>query len=223
MTYLELVNELLALLREDEVSTVTENDYSTLISKFVNRAKYKVENAWTWSRLRSTIRIETTASVNSYGLTGAGKRYKILTDNDGKYDVWNDTEDYHIKKAPSSAWMSAMLNDDNLQTGDPIWFDINGYDENYDPIMDFYPVPETTQYINVNMYIPQAALSADTDVLIVPDEPVIMEAYLMALRERGEDKGTGYMEQREEARIILSDEITRDAEHFPEEVTWRQA
>ena len=42
MTYLELVNDVLTRLRETNVSTVSETNYSALIGKFVNDAKRQI-------------------------------------------------------------------------------------------------------------------------------------------------------------------------------------
>ena len=54
MTYLNLVNNVLRRLREDEVSSVTDNTYSKMVGDFVNDAKKMVEDAWDWSALRTT-------------------------------------------------------------------------------------------------------------------------------------------------------------------------
>lgn len=222
MTYLQLVNEVLALLREDAVTSINESDYSTLISKFVNRAKHKVENSWEWQRLRTTIQVATVSGSYAYSLTGAGKRYKILLDEEtNRADVWNDTDDCFLQQAMSTSWMSKMLNDNNVTNNQPNYFDINGYDSNYDPIVNLYPIPDgVARTINFNLYIPQEDLVLTSDVLIVPDQPVILQAYLYALSERGEDNGTYYQETREEARHFLADEITRDSTNLKNRDVW---
>ena len=55
MTYLNLVNNVMKRLREAEVTTVTQNTYSTMMGEFVNDAKEFVEDAWDWAGLRKTI------------------------------------------------------------------------------------------------------------------------------------------------------------------------
>ena len=70
MTYLNLVNNVLRRLREDTVTTVTNNTYSTMVGDFVNDAKELVETAWDWSALRSTLTITTVADDYTYSLTG---------------------------------------------------------------------------------------------------------------------------------------------------------
>ena len=45
-TYLQAVNDVLVRLREEQVSTVTETSYSSLIGKFVNDAKRQIEDSY---------------------------------------------------------------------------------------------------------------------------------------------------------------------------------
>jgi hypothetical protein len=59
MTYLQLVNSVLRRLREDEVSSVSQNSYSKLIGEFVNDAKRSVEDAYDWTALRTTLTVTT--------------------------------------------------------------------------------------------------------------------------------------------------------------------
>ena len=47
MTYLNLVNNVLRRLREDEVSSVTDNTYSKMVGDFVNDAKKMVAVSYT--------------------------------------------------------------------------------------------------------------------------------------------------------------------------------
>jgi hypothetical protein len=221
VTYLELVNDVLEMLREDEASDVTESDYVKLIANFVNKAKRKVENAWQWQRLRTTVRVQTVAGEQTYVLTGAGKRFELLKRNDDTFDVYDDTNDVWLRKAPSAAWMSAQFNDNNAQSGIPQWFDFNGYDSNYDPKVELFFIPAGEYYINFNLYVPQDDLVDNTDVMVCPDMPVVYEAYRMAIKERGEDGGDSYQEAREEAHYWLNQEITREAIMSPELYTAR--
>ena len=78
MTYLQLVNKVLVRLRENEVSTVSENNYSKLIGEYVNDAKRDVQNAWDWTGLRNTLTVDTQANVFNYVLTDADNTIKIL-------------------------------------------------------------------------------------------------------------------------------------------------
>lgn len=78
MTYLQLVNSVLRRLREEEVTTVDESDYSKLIGDFVNDAKRQVEDAWDWTALRNTYTLTTTSGTSTYALTDFGVRSNVL-------------------------------------------------------------------------------------------------------------------------------------------------
>ena len=84
MTYLQLVNSVLRRLREDEVTSVSQNSYSKLIGEFVNDAKRTVEDSYDWTALRTTLTVTTDDTTFNYVLTGSQNRMKLL-------DVINDT------------------------------------------------------------------------------------------------------------------------------------
>ena len=84
MTYLQLVNSVLRRLREDEVTSVSQNSYSKLIGEFVNDAKRSVEDSYDWTALRTTLVVTTDDTTFNYVLTGSQNRMKLL-------DVINDT------------------------------------------------------------------------------------------------------------------------------------
>ena len=90
MTYLELVNDVLVRLREEQVSTVSETTYSTLIGKFVNDAKRQIEDAYAWNVLGTTITVSTVQGTYSYALTGSGQKFQVL-------DVLNVTSNIRMK------------------------------------------------------------------------------------------------------------------------------
>ena len=58
MTYLQLINNVLKRLRESEVDTANETEYSALIGAFVNDAKQIVEASHSWSALRTSIEFD---------------------------------------------------------------------------------------------------------------------------------------------------------------------
>lgn len=221
MTYLELINKVLIMLREDSVSTYNENDYSLLVSEFINKAKYLVEDAWTWHRLRETIRVTTAANTYNYVLTGAGERFILLDRKEDAPDVLNDTDDVWMEKAPYASWMTLMLNRNDTQLGTPYWFDFNGYDSSGDPIVDMYPIPDGAYAINFQLYIPQEELSSDATKIIVPWRPVVELAYLFALEERGEDAGTISDRIEQWQREMLSNAIAKDVAKSDDEMIWR--
>jgi len=221
-TQLQIINKVLRRLREDTVATADETTYSKMVAEFLNEAKRYVEDAWDWLNLRQTVVVTTTSGTYSYTLTGAGDRYRILRDYSQDplgWDVFDDTNDVNLQKAPSG-YMTRMLLDNSPQSGNPIYFDINGQSGG-DPQVNLWPIPGSTLSINFNMVIPQDDFavdgSDDNTELTVPDWPVVLKCYALILGERGEDGGTSQAEAESRAEKALHDAIMLEMMMAPEE------
>lgn len=213
MNYLELVNDVLVRLREDEVTAVTDTPYSKLISKYVNDAKRIVEDSYEWAGLTETLTVTTANGLFNYVMTGAGQRFKVL-------DVINSEDNLFLNYVTTSVMNGWFLNADNTQTGSPTHYNFNGVNANGDTQVDVYPIPDGVYNVFFNIYKPQDALSANSDVLIVPSEPVIKYAYAMAVAERGEDGGLSAQEATALADNSLADHVAIAQSRRPEEYLW---
>lgn len=210
MTYLQLMNRILRRLREDEVTAVDETDYSSLLGDIINEAKKEVENAWNWNVLRDTVQLVTVADTFRYALTGAGNEFRVL-------QVFDDTNDRHLHQK-NQAQMTLLFNANPSTSDQPYYYNFNGADSNADPYVDLYPIPDSVYTINFDMVIPQADLSAGSDVLLVPWLPVFWEALANALDERGEDGSAAYSRASARAESTLGSAIAQDIERHPEEM-----
>lgn len=210
-TYLQLVNDVLARLRENSVSSVTTNSYSTLIGKYVNDTKRQVEDAWNWESLYTTITVTTIAGVSGYTLTGSGYRFKIDSVN-------NSTTRYPLKNVPLS-FIKDIQQTAATTNNDPSYFAISG-NSNGDATVEFYSTPNGVKSIKFNIYKPQADLSADADILTVPSEAVVAGAYARAIVERGEDGGLSSSEAYGLYKGILADQIAIEASRHMEAECW---
>ena len=211
-TYLELVNDVLVRLRENEVTSINDNTYSKLISKFVNDAKRQVEDAYNWNALSETLTVSTTANLFNYVMTDAGIRFRV-------FDVLNNSSDWFLENASTSDMNNWFLNQ-TPETGSPRYFNFNGVDANGDTQVDLYPIPNATYSINFNIIKPQAPLALNSDPIKVPDEPVIFLAYAKALAERGEDGGLKSSEAYSLYLTSLADHVANEGNHYPDEFTW---
>jgi hypothetical protein len=212
MTYLNLVNNVLRRLREDEVSSVQDTTYSKLAGDLVNDAKRMVEDAWDWSALRTTLTVTTSAGTFNYVLTGSQNRIKVL-------DVLNDSSNLFMSYQTAHWFNDAYLNQSPV-SGIPEYYTYNGVDSNGDTQVDLYPQPDDTYTIRFNCILRPDDLSADTDDLIIPAQPVIHLAIALLARERGETGGTSAPEYFGIADKFLSDAIALDAQKHPEETIW---
>lgn len=213
VTYLQLVNTLLKRVREDEVTSVSDNDYSLLLGEFVNLAKEELESRHNWARLRLTSRILTSEGVWAYELDSIGDNYEIQF-------VWDDTNDQELVYRPyidMSRWLNE--NDAENKPGFPTWYDINGYVGD-NAVINLYPIPNGRYYINVDAVVAQSELTADTDELIIPKRPVIETAMVHVLEERGEDDGDRYARQVQRAEEMAIRYMTQDTHKWEETSIW---
>ena len=213
MTYLNLMNNVLRRLREDEVTTVTANTYSKMVSDFINDAKKIVEESNDWSALRDTIVVSTTASDNSYSLTDADDNVKVMS-------VINDTQNCFMGYQTKD-WFNDSLYIAEEVEGAPKYYTYNGLDSNGDTQVLVSPTPDGVYSLRFDVIKRQADLTSDTDVLLVPAMPVIHLAVALLARERGETGGTSTAEYFAIADKFLSDAIAIDAAKHPEEMVFR--
>lgn len=208
MTYLQLVNDVLVRLREEQVSTVSETTYSSLIGKFVNDAKRAIEDSYEWNTLGTTVVVSTTASTSSYSLTGAGQKFRVQ-------DVINDTSNIGMKNIPFVN-MNRYLNFGTVSNGIPLYYAFDGVDASYDTKVSVFPVPDGVYSLRFSIVVPQASLSSDATVALMPSELIVQSAYARALVERGEDGGLSSSEAYQLYRSMLSDYISMEATRYPE-------
>jgi hypothetical protein len=211
-TYLDLVNDVLIRLREPEVANVSDTTYSKLIGKFVNDAKRQVENAYDWNDISETFTITTSASTYQYPLTSVNSRYKIL-------QVIDNTK--NIELTPCTVgWFNRQITQDNPTNNDPYMYVVDGVNASRKPYLNFWPIPSGTNSINVYLVNPQSDLTADTDVLYVPSDPVVLGAFARALVERGEDGGLNSSEAYGLYKSSLSDQIALESSRNVDGANW---
>jgi hypothetical protein len=211
-TYLELVNSVLRRVREKEVSNVTDNTYSKLIGEFVNDAKRQCEDAYNWNALSETLTATTTESLFNYVLDGSGQRFRII-------DVIDDTSN-SVLELISTAQMNKLFLIQTAQTGAPKYYNFNGVNSDGDTQVDLYPIPDGSYNLRFNIIKPQVPLSANTDKLLIPAEPVIFNAVARAIAERGEDGGMQSNEQYALYKQSIGDAIALESGRYLEEESW---
>jgi hypothetical protein len=208
MTYLELVNDVLVRLREEQVSTVNETSYSSLIGKFVNDAKRQIEDAYAWNVLGQTVTITTTAGTYIYSLTGAGQKFQVM-------DVINVTSNVGMRNI-SFVEMNRFQNLVPAISGIPEYYSFDGVDGNGDTKVLLYARPDNVYVLPFSLTVPQATLSSDSTLVKVPDVLVAQNAYSRALVERGEDGGLNSSEAFQLYRSMLADYIALEGTRYPE-------
>jgi hypothetical protein len=212
MTYLQIVNSVLRRLREDEVTAVADSTYSTLIGDLVNDAKKYVEDSWDWTALREAITVTTVASTKTYALTGSGQDFKLL-------NSYNDTSDGSLTYRTNKYFDDVYIT--TTTEGSPSDFTYRDTDASGDTQVEVYPTPDGVYSLVYQVINRPASLSSDTDVLVVPSQPVIYMALALATRERGEQGGTSAAEYMALADTFLADAIALDASKYEDQMIYQ--
>jgi hypothetical protein len=208
MTYLQLINDVLVRLRETEVSTNTATDYSKLIGRFVNDAKRQIEDSFSWNVLGQTVTITTTPGTHIYSMTGAGQKFQVM-------DAINVTSNVGLQNI-SFVQMNRFQNLVPAISGIPEYYSFDGVDGNGDTKVLLYARPDGVYTIPFSLTVPQAPLSSDNTLVLVPDALVVQNAYARALVERGEDGGLNSSEAYNLYRGMLADQIALEGTRYPE-------
>jgi hypothetical protein len=214
MTYLEMVNNVLRRLRERTASTVALNDYTQLIGILVNDAKREVENSWDWSGLRSNIDVTTVQGTSVYELNDTLNRITVL-------DVWNDDDDQELTVKPEK-WIRNKIKTAGDQQDKPLYYSFSTTSSDGDTQLTVYPEPDGVYNLDVQAVIREDDLSENSDVTLMPTQPILMLAYAKAIEERGEDAGVNSSVAYAMAYKSLSDHIALDANRRPDELIWSE-
>ena len=210
--YLELTNDVLIRLREPEASSVSDNAYVKLISRYINDSKRQVEDAYNWNALSETLSADTSADLFNYALDGTGQRFRVI-------DVLNDTSNFVMRNA-NTRWMNEQFLLATPARGAPLYYNFNGTNSDGDTQVDLYPIPDGVYNIRFNVIRPQVELVSNSDKLLVPHEPVILGALARAQAERGEDGGVQSAETYALFKQSLSDAISLESSRYVEESEW---
>ncbi len=182
LSYLGCVNAVLKKLGNAEVSSVSETTYSSLIGGLVNEARRRVEMSigLRWHDLRSEIDITTAIGESTYSITGYGCDYviqRITNESESRAKIDLISQDNWIDRTSTS------------QTGKPCISRLKQFDSNGDPRLELFPVPSSVQTVRVWGWRGQGIITNDSQELLVPDDPVVLCAYMLAIEERGDDGG----------------------------------
>ena len=212
MNYLAAINSVLVRLRERQVESINENEYSSLIATLINDSIQEVEQAWDWSALRQSLTVTTSNGIFNYELNGTQNDVKVLsvvnatTQSDVDYQTANWFNDRYLTPSPA--------------TGAPSYWSFNGVGTDGDTLIDLYPKPDGVYEVRFNVVKRSEDLVAESDRIYCPHRPIVLLAYAKAVEERGEDNGqtgnTAYMA----ANNSLSNAIALDASKHPEETIW---
>lgn len=205
MTYLELVNGVLARLREPETTSIIQSTdhVVNMVKSLVNDAKRHVEMTHNWNATRNLWLIQTMKGVPSY----------ILEDTSGGCRISKVAiEGLHMHQ-----WDLKTLIDGQVGIGKPYRFAFDGTDDQGNISLRLGPIPDDSYSVQVLGHKVLSDLKKDEDYVRLPAQPVLYYALALAARERGEVGGQTAVELFSMAQQYISDAIALDANLSPTE------
>ncbi len=203
-----MVNSVLRRLREDTVSSLYENEFSSVVAEFINDAKREVEDAHDWSALRTDLTLATANGINTYRLQGSQNRATII-------DV-RDTTSQCMLRQVSNAYIRRQDLTPGANTRPSYWA-LEGVDSvSGDSQMRFWPTPDALYTIKVHCVL----RTAEGDTVGIPSKPIVLLATAMAAQERGAVDSADLQSLFLYAKNALADAIMYDAAKNPEEQIW---
>lgn len=218
-TYLETVNKVLKRLREDQVVTSTETEYSALIGDFVADAYHEVWLEHNWESLKHRVVVDLSTTETKYDLSRTvtdggdlrdGTSRVIKSDSELSWIMDPDVEhrpEFYLYDSDSDPHGNAIrwLNPDTFRlrqaisrdqtTERPVEFTL--FPElDTDTVrmyLEIWPQPNIVQVAEMVFWTePDEIVQDDSDdatVLLVPDRLVYLLALMYAYNERGEEIG----------------------------------
>ncbi len=219
MTFRELINEVLIRLREETIATdwsgnindsSTVTDYQKVIGSLINDSKRNIESYHDWLVLRETVDITTVSGTRNYSLA-SGQEIKIM-------DVIDQSQGTHLVQVSRQYINSTKYPTSN--SGDPLYYAFNGADSSNNLKVDLEPIPNSAQTISFDIVKFQDELKTASTTLKIPEQVVIIGAWMRAVAERGEDGGTQSSVIAMEYKELLNQTVILDAGNTQFESDW---
>jgi hypothetical protein len=212
-TQLSIVNRILRRLREDQVTTIVDNEYAILLAEFVGDAYEDTSEEHDWPSLSHEIIVDFVATQSVYTISStvatggdvrtAGNTRTCTADSQLEYfddepniQIYNDAADGNgwpptiLTREEFAIWKSR---DRLLTNADPCIVTIYPAEDNQSLLLEVYPEPTEARELHARFVTEPGELALDgTDdatVIIVPDRPVYQLALMYAYLERGEELG----------------------------------
>lgn len=213
-TYLQAVQKVILNLRESAITDLSAQ-YSLLIGEFVNQAKEKVEAAWRWKNLATSLTFTTVQGQVIYPLTAVGtppvasssgvypddNRAEILTDEENNSQVFDVTSAssggmIRLSRRTRETEFATNIYLANQSPVQPNAFSF--YQENGTAFFSLVGNPVGGRSMLVRAKVPQQQFSIGTEVFLTPWRPIVSLATMIAMEERGEElseKSTLYLDR----------------------------
>lgn len=221
-TFIQLVNLVGVNLRRSTGSTftsLTQNQDAVMMAAYVNQAKMKVEDAWTWDVLQKTITFPSVGGTRSYDTSSLSivtsdptvttHRSRVMRDPGGKLQFWDATTNQETRLREVTREFAdhmTVVNSVSVERPESVAVYQNG-----NGLTAYFPWPPTgVRSYRFTALVPQDDLVLTTDTLLAPYWPVVLAATALASEERGEELGQNASRWWDEYMEALESAIGQD-------------
>lgn len=191
-------------LRENPITDLSA-PYSQLIGEFVNQAKEKVELAWRWKNLVTSLQFTTNLNQIAYPLTSTSSTPAVsstsnLYPDDGRAEIIADQENnwqvFDATTAPTGGLIRLLRETReremalNIYLANQAPVQPNAFSfatENNVPTFFLVGAPVGGRVMLIRMKVPQEQFSLGTELFLTPWRPIVSFATFLAMEERGEE------------------------------------
>jgi len=228
-TFLQAVNKVMRNTRNDQVGSVSSSEFALMVGQYINKAKDKVEDAWSWRQNIVELQFNTVASQQTYFLDAVGTTPVISTSVAGRFctdraylardthynaqvfDITSGVTPYRLKELTreNQVTQSRILG----TTGGisvPVAFSYTR--EGGRETFTLADLPVAGRTISARFHIPQDDLNADSDIIVVPWRPIVTMTTAMLYAERGEELGPSPINWTQYAEDELARAIANEIE-----------
>ena len=203
MTVLEIINKVMRRLREPQITTISDSEYSLLIADFVVDIHKELLD-YDWSSMEHTITVPVDANQRILDLSRleadggdilAGGRLPTIDSVplwamsfEGSGDTQGMPLFVELPRSSEAGYYSDTAQ--RVNTLGSISFQANPDRDGLQAILN--PIPSVTQYVRVRLWTPELEIVPVTDTArtpLVPWKPIYLGALWLALNERGEEMG----------------------------------
>jgi len=206
VTVLQIVNKIMARLREDSLGALSDTDYARTVLQLLNDAMREGEDAFNWSALSNTIDVDTVQSTSTYSISDGSSVY--TNQRSRLVEVYNSTTDHYLIQIPRDRMRRLRYDDD--QEAEPMYYSIDGYDSDQNIQIEIHPNPDAVYTLKCVAFIPQEDFTVSASggsSITVPWRPVYLRTLSLVLRERGDDEGISFGEAFQDYVVSLNDAI----------------
>lgn len=214
-TFEDVLNEVMKLLRETEVSDIND-EYVQLIGAWTNIVKEQIEGTWDWHTQRQFVNFTSTAGSREIDLTAAltpGSRlmyekHPVVGQLPQVFDVEDENQGFRLIEVPYARLKGQSIRFDKQTTDKPMHFAVQEVADGLK--LHLLETPTVSRDYVAEFYVPDADYVNLSDEVKVPFRVLVAGVLWIAAAERGEELGLSTDILKHKYDDLLTKAVARD-------------